>query len=372
MSPAHYPEFSWDTLPLYMHIRKSRKFSENEIKYLASFPLITLEKTTGHKSFGTTDAGTVAAAKAIKEVNPAAKVLFYRNIIVHYGGYSFDAELKEIESPFLIGKEDKPVLVRDRIASYDIANPEVQDWWVNSAATVCRNEAVDGLFIDGNVKVLSAFLRMKLSPDQRSVFLKAYDETMARIRKELGADKLILANVMRSRLANSGLDNMQFFDGSYLEGFDVSTGNSSGVHFMLKGIEAAQTAGRQGKIIAMTLGIGASAATGLKIDDVREKVTDLKNYQDRINYCIALFLICAEKYSYLYLHDGYSAEVMRGECQSKVWLKRLPEYDKPLGPPKGSAMRNGTTFTREFQHASVFLDLENKVGKVTWHGEPLD
>ena len=39
------PEFSWDTLPLYIHIRKREKFTDEELQYLAGFPLITLEKT---------------------------------------------------------------------------------------------------------------------------------------------------------------------------------------------------------------------------------------------------------------------------------------------------------------------------------------
>lgn len=39
------PSFSWDRVPLYMHVRKSTQFTEAEIRYLAGFPLITFEKT---------------------------------------------------------------------------------------------------------------------------------------------------------------------------------------------------------------------------------------------------------------------------------------------------------------------------------------
>jgi len=35
------PTFSWDRVPQYMHIRKAEKFTDAEIKYLASFPLVT-------------------------------------------------------------------------------------------------------------------------------------------------------------------------------------------------------------------------------------------------------------------------------------------------------------------------------------------
>ena len=33
-------EFSWDKMPLYMHLRKNTAFTKDEIQYLAKFPLI--------------------------------------------------------------------------------------------------------------------------------------------------------------------------------------------------------------------------------------------------------------------------------------------------------------------------------------------
>ena len=47
----HLPSFSWERVPLYMHIRKATNFTEDEIKYLATFPLVTFEKTTGSQTF---------------------------------------------------------------------------------------------------------------------------------------------------------------------------------------------------------------------------------------------------------------------------------------------------------------------------------
>ena len=88
-----FPAFSWDTIPLYMHIRKATAFTDHELDYLASYPLVTLEKTTGLHSSGSTDEGTIVAAQAIKQRNPRTKVLFYRKVLVHYGGYSFDDRL---------------------------------------------------------------------------------------------------------------------------------------------------------------------------------------------------------------------------------------------------------------------------------------
>ena len=41
---AAYPEFSWDHVPLYMHMRKSTAFNQEELEYLAGFPILTLKK----------------------------------------------------------------------------------------------------------------------------------------------------------------------------------------------------------------------------------------------------------------------------------------------------------------------------------------
>ncbi|MEI6892732.1 MAG: hypothetical protein V5783_11235 [Pontiella sp.] len=35
------PEFSWDTVPRYMHVRKATAFTSEEIGFLATIPLIT-------------------------------------------------------------------------------------------------------------------------------------------------------------------------------------------------------------------------------------------------------------------------------------------------------------------------------------------
>jgi len=63
-----FPDFSWDRVPLYMHIRKSTGFTPEELRYLAGFPLIAFEKTTGATDYGSTEKGTLEAARAVKRL----------------------------------------------------------------------------------------------------------------------------------------------------------------------------------------------------------------------------------------------------------------------------------------------------------------
>ena len=104
-NPQRMPAFSWDCVPLYVHIRKDTAFTDEEIQYLATFPLITFEKATGHTDSGSVEAGTLKAARAVKAVNPDAKILYYRNVIVHYGGYAANTSLTDIPGAILVGRD---------------------------------------------------------------------------------------------------------------------------------------------------------------------------------------------------------------------------------------------------------------------------
>ena len=368
-SLSRMPEFSWGTLPLYIHIRKKKKFTDEELQHLAGFPLITLEKTTGSETYGSTDVGTIEAAKAIKRVNPNAKVLFYRNVFVHYGGYSFDDQLENIPGWFLETKRGTDKVVRKKSQGYDTSNEALRKWWVDSAAKVCKSPHVDGLFLDGNIKSLTSYLKGQLPKGKKEDTVEGYHDMITATRRALGPEKLMLANVIRARFPQSGLEYMNYFDGTYLELFTSPAGTKlSKPDYIAKGIEATQTAARAGKIVAMTLGIAEGGALD-GVDETHSRINDLSEIsQQQLHYKLALFLVCAEKYSYLFLNDGYCVDT-RGRkniCQSGLWLKSLPEYQKPLGPPKGPAKRIGYVYTRDFEHASVWLDIEESQGKITW------
>lgn len=369
-SVSRMPAFSWDTMPLYVHVRKSEKFTDEELQYLAGFPLITLEKMTGAESYGSTDAGTIEAAKAIKQINPSTKILFYRNVFVHYRSYSFDDQLDNIPGWYLQTKRGDDKIVRGKSRGYDTSNEALRKWWVDSAVEVCQSPHVDGLFLDGSIKSLTSYWKKQLPQGKKEETVKGYHDMMTATRNALGPEKLMVANIIRARFPNSGLEYMHYFDGTYLECFTKPNGTKlSKQDYLAKGIEATQTAARDGKIVAMTLGLGENGVSD-DVDETHKRVDDLSAIsREDLHFKLALFLICAEKHSYLFLHDGYCVDT-RGRkkiCQSGLWLKPLPEYQKPLGPPKGSAVKKGYIYTREFEHASVWLDIENSRGKVTWN-----
>ena len=368
-NPDRMPAFSWDHVPLYVHIRKDTAFTDEEIQYLATFPLITFEKATGHTDSGSVEAGTLKAARAVKAINPDTKILYYRNVIVHYGGYAANTSLKDIPGAFLVGRDGNDKLIRNRIQAYDLTNKALRDWWIDAARAVCSDPAIDGIFLDGVVKVLEpAFLKGPIGEEKKAAELAGYVTMMEDTRKMLGPQKLMVANILRARFPDSGLSYIKALDGSYIEGFEGAVGMSK-KDYVAQGIRDFQKAARQGAIIAYTCGLGGNQqdadetprSAARNNNPVSNPVRRGGDVKSRFNYQLAIFLICAEKYSYFDLKDGYDAKT------SKTWMTHRADYDRPLGPPKGPAVRNGYTYTREFAHASVRLDIEKETGEVVWH-----
>ena len=359
-STEHFPDFSWERVPRYIHIRKDTAFTEEETRYLATFPLITFEKSTGNKDAGSTEAGTLKAARAVRAINPATKILYYRNVIVHYGGYAANAALADIPGAFLKGKTGSDKLVRNTVQAYDLTNKAMRDWWISSAKQLCDDPAIDGLFVDGAVKVLEpAYLRSELGAEKKAAGFTAYMTLMQEARQMLGPKKLMIANVLRARFPDSGLGQLRLFDGSYIEGFEGAVGLAR-KDYVAKGIEAIQTAARQGSIIAFTCGLGENLQDADEAPRAEGAARPAAGAGTRFTYLLATFLICAERFSYFDLSDGYDAK------KSKLWLTHAPQYDRPLGAPAGPAVRAGYTYLREFAHASVRVDIEKQTGSIQW------
>jgi hypothetical protein len=78
----------------------------------------------------------------------------------------------------------------------------------------------------------------------------------------------------------------------------------------------------------------------------------------RITFPLACFLVSAQPGSYFCYSWGYTDRM--GSLES------YPEFERPLGPPEADAVWKGLTATREFAHASVWVDLDTKQARVNW------
>ena len=358
-----------------MHVRKSTAYTQEEINYLAKFPLITIEKANVNKTYGSVENGVLKAAEAIKKLNPRAKVLYYRNVVINWGGYEQDANFVK-NNPESLLKHRKGGLAKmsnGKTTFFDLSQNNVRNYWLDHAKSMTKSPYLDGLFMDANIKVLSTFFKGKVGQEKMEKIQAGYHKMMSDLYESEGDKNILLANLLRVRpepifKEDCGLSLMKYFHGSYLEGFDNKGFGYSKEDYLAKGIEFVQKAARNGKIIAMSLGLGHEGknhTTG--IDDIREDLVIDESFSKTLDYKLAIFLICAEKYSYIYPHDGYSANVNnKGQYDSKTWLKIYPQYTKRLGVPKSYAKKNGYVYTRSFEYLDVWVDIQKQEAKLTW------
>ncbi len=358
----HFPEFSWDRIPLYMHIRKAKAFSAPEIEFLSKFPLLTFEKSNGYRTHGSNEKGTLIAAKAVKKLNPKSKILYYRNVIVHYDSYAANDELQNIPGALLKNSDGEEKLVRGKVGAYDLSNAKMRQWWVDHCKQMTSDPAIDGLFLDGNIKALEPnYLKRDVGVKKKQSTINGYHTMMKDTREAIGPDKLMLANIIRARFDEAGLEYLGYFDGSYLEGFSHEVGKVSREDYMAKGIAAMQKAGREGNMVVFTSGFAFNEnSSEMSIDEGFSQVKSDEEAAKALNYPLAIFLVSANKYSYFRVHEGYSAD------ENKRWMRWMDEYDRPLGAPLGVAVKDGYKYTREFKHATVFLDLKEQTSNIVW------
>ena len=364
VSQHNYPTFTWDRIPLYMHIRKAEAYTEEEIKFLAQFPLITFEKANGHQGYGSIEKGTLVAARSVKSINPDATILYYRNVFVHYGGYQINERLEQIPGALLHDSDGNTKLVRKQVEAYDLSNSKMRDWWVNSCRIMTTDPTIDGIFIDGNIKALEpGYLRQQIGADKKEKTINGYHVLMQHTREAIGAHKLMIGNILRARFNDAGLQYLDYFDGSYLEGFFHNVGGVHYEEYVAKGIEAIQKAAGRGKIIMFTTGFNTPKNTSdLGIDESHASIDSDEAARKALVYPLAIFLVCAEEHSYFRIHEGYSAD------KDDHWMRWLPEYNRSLGPPLGPATRDGFCYARKFQHAMVELDIQKRTACIKWQG----
>lgn len=130
--------------------------------------------------------------------------------------------LTEIPHAFLVARDGNTKLHRGVREVYDLSNPALRRWCVDHCVEMAGYNEIDGIFLDGNIKALEpAFLGRELGEEKKQEVAEGYAVMMQDLKNRIPSNKLLLANLIRARLPNSGLDYMQYFDGSYLEGKEM-------------------------------------------------------------------------------------------------------------------------------------------------------
>lgn len=346
------PPFSWDRVPVYAHVGKvSDDFTPEQLDFLAEhFDFITIEKHQASHKHGSTEAGFAVAIREIKMRNPDAKVLFYWNASLDSS--SSRGVYKAMETfpadGFLKDDEGKIVMRRKTVPNYDLTRKDVREWWSDAAAKAVEEYGADGIFADA----MGQDEAKGLDDEKLAALVAARVELLEETRTKIGPDKLIIYNGL---LKDDPQQLLRSADGAMIESFGHPKYGDSKEH-LTASFEATRAAANDGKIVLLKGWPGFTFRDKEAMKKPRAELARLA--KENITLPLAWFLIAAEENSYFCYTWGYRE--MHGT------LDWYPEFDKPLGPPKGNAVRDGSTYRREFEHATVFVDLENKAGNIEW------
>lgn len=349
-----FPAFTWEHVPLYAHLGIGDGLEPDQYNFLADhFKLITF--TGGRVTRGSVEPKIAAGARAIKQRNPKAKVLFYWASDMPKGQWKLSNDIYPGEYiNFVKGKRKRRY--------FDVTCQDVRDWWSDVAAQAVHEYSCDGIFVDGATagRPNGPWSR-DLGQEKAAVMDKGVFTMLKEAKKKIGPDKLIIFNPLHGHDEKHlplGEQYLPVTDGAMVDDFDRAANiRQQSKEYMANTIDVMHKAAQDGKIIVFKAWPGF---TWWSDEEMMKKPHDEVHRlaKERITFPLACFLVGAEQNCYFCYTWGWL-----GKYGTFDWY---PEFDKPLGPPKGEAIRKGWTYQREFAHALVFVDLEKKTAKINW------
>ncbi|GAA3651531.1 putative glycoside hydrolase [Flavivirga jejuensis] len=352
-----YPKFSWDKVPIAFHFGKKGSLTNSEAKFITSHSnFIVLEKGHGLPQYKNTETGIEETAKKLKKLNPNIKVIFYWNAFLDYPMYEAHNVYENHPEWWLKTKDDAYDLKNGNIRRYDLSNPEVRKWWIETAKKEILNGSTDGVFMDAFIQVASKANIKLWGQEKYDAIQQGLKDLIKETRTALGSDKLIVYNGIRSIPNNNTGNNFpDHTDAVMIEHFGILKSNSK--ESMLQDIQEMEKAGKTGKIVVFK---GWPAEyTWMDKDFMAKSLKEKQKIsKENITFPLASFLAGAQENSYFIYNWGY-----RFKHGATNWY---PEFDKPLGKPLHDMKVNGWQLTRDFEHASIWVDLETKDAKIDW------
>jgi hypothetical protein len=366
-SGARLP-FSWDRVPVYGHLgRHDAHFSLEQAAFLARhYPLVTIEKSQARGAGASCEEGIYRASRQIKEINPDVKVLFYLNLVIDWPGYEASKVFDAHPEWRLRDRNGAPVDFNNR-PRYDLSVPAMREWWSDTVANAMTKAPLDGVFADAIPKIAMAeAANRKLWGDAKyEAVERGLRDLLRMVKRKIGPDRMLQANGVRGLLSawsDGGARYLDYVDSMMMEHFAGVSGIGPDRRLRAEMVEAdfelMRAAAAKGKQVfvkawpAFTKGFPDTSGFP------KTQAERVELAQRQLEFPLALFLLGAEPGCFF----GYSW----GYDEKSGWLDWHPEYDRPLGAPKGRARKNGWRYSREFAHARVEADLERETGRTLW------
>jgi cephalosporin-C deacetylase-like acetyl esterase len=353
----YYPAFSWETVPVAFHFGKTASLmTDEEAQFVASrASFICLEKGHASEQFGYTEEGIEREAQQLKRYNPNLKVIFYWNTFLDYPMFQAHEEYQKHPEWWLKKLDGALDKKKGRIKRYDLSNPEVREWWTDVAKKAVIEGSCDGVFMDAFPQITHKRNIALWGQEKYDAIQQGLKEIIRETRKKIGEDKLIVYNGIRSTPSwQAGYDFPDYTDAAMIEHFGEFQSTSK--ECMLRDILEMEKACKNGKIVVFK---GWPGFTFTDRKAMRKPLAEKREIAKKnLLFPLAAFLVGAQENAYFVYSWGYR---MDNGC-----LEWYPEFDKPLGEPLGDMVRDGWTLSRQFKHASVWVNLETREADIQW------
>lgn len=348
----NFPSFSWNTIPTYAHIAKSSDlFTDSEINFLANnFSLVCISAGHAWGTQGTTEKGFEIDCSRLKSVNPNQKVLFYWNSYISYKNYESMNKFDSNESWALHKPNGELYLKKNKWKLYDHTNIDCRKWWTSILSDAVSKRNADGFFIDAYPQTIQPANKKNLGEQKYESIKNSIPDLFKETRTAVGKEPIMIYNGLR---AGAYGEILPYADGAYIEQFGhFATSKKEGI---AADIESIVKYGKEGKIVIVKGWPGFDFLD----DDITTTPYEslLSEAKKQIKFPLACYLVAAQKYSYFAYSWGYR--------ENSGALSKYPELNMKLGNPLGDATRDGWVYTREFEHCSVRVDIENKKAEIT-------
>lgn len=353
--------FSWDRVQKLAFVATSnRDYTPEEGRFLVeNYELITVGNAHAISVHGGAEASSIAAARQLKAIKPDAKVLFYWNSFIAYTFHTATMGSKpdswHLRDP--TGALYKPGA--NPWPRWDLSNPDVRRWWTDVAVQTLASGDLDGVFVDAVPQVAGRpdEMRRVLGEEKAVAVNDGLRSMLADLQRRLGPDKIVIYNGPRDipgGWSDGGLSFLDVTSAAYIEHFDFR--ESGALDRLAADIELMIEANRRGKIVVLKGWPGFSwldpASMKLSQGELQTRA------REAIHFPLAAYLIGAGPCSYFAYSWGYR--------EGHGAFTSYAEFERRLGPPKASATRKGYAYRREYEGASVELDLASKTGRIVW------
>lgn len=355
------PRFSWDTVPqwgFYRAISDNQILSGHQHETMAKrYSLIVVWRKLDEKSF--------QIASELKSAQPDTSVIWYLNTTIPQ---MLQDDSFSIDDSWLLRDADGvPAEVSFNRNAFDLTVEDCRRWWVGMSGKAVAG-GFDGIFADG-VPKYGKLDNQEMDvyswrAGQRQAMRDALHALLRETAEETGPDSQLIFNGLRAREKgwDGGISFLTHTSGGLAEHFGAFSARDENGNLKPEVVqsefEVMHQATQMGKIVLVKGWPGNNTPW---TEGFNEKTRDQKLdiLREQLEFSLAIFLIAAQENYYFGYSWGYGIE--------DGWLEELDELKRPLGPPKGAAKKNGWIYTRQFEHASVWVDIENEKATIDWH-----